>query len=49
MILFGKDRMDLQGDRSIDANRGGTKIRSGHLRFAVTEGMAEYTPNARAS
>jgi DNA polymerase IV len=33
----------------VASNRGSTKIKSGHLRLAVTDGIAECTPNFRAS
>ena len=31
------------------SKRGITKMRSGHCRFAVTDGIADRTPNIRAS
>ena len=53
--LKGKDAVGTldaflgRGNLQDRANRGSTKIKSGHFRRAVTDGMADRTPNLRAS
>ena len=47
-VRHGEDLADLKADRLVHFKARLTKIRSAHCRFAVTDGMAERTPNFRA-
>ena len=47
--VVGEDRMNLPRYGSIDLEPWRDEHRSGHLRSAVHDGIAERTPKARAS
>ena len=47
--IIGEDRADLVRDRAIGVEARRTKMSSGQRRLAVTDGIAERTPNLRAS
>ena len=47
--ILAKNRANLMRHSLVDLERGRTNINSGHFLLAVTDGMAERTPNWRAS
>jgi hypothetical protein len=47
--VLGEDLPDLLADRLVDLEGGFTNTKSGHCRLAVTDGIAERTPNLRAT